>query len=160
MVLYKESVIEHADLWVADSVDHNIITSTGKGTFHGMGLVSIHYSCFICSNSVPRLKDRKKTSSIIQNEIPKWSVETEVWSYLESPVSNSYLFRDVLWFDLANWWFLHSPDNPRPNWNDFTQKYNIPNSCEDIKKHKKSFNIFPTINNYQLIWWELHLLNP
>ena len=27
--------------WVADNVDHNIATLTGKGTFHGMGIISI-----------------------------------------------------------------------------------------------------------------------
>ena len=30
----------HFTQWVADNVDHNIRTLTGKGTFHGMGMVS------------------------------------------------------------------------------------------------------------------------
>ena len=101
MVRYKESVIEHAEdnlleqqedqgfvQWVADNKDHNIIMLTGKGTFHGMGLISIHSSGFICSNSSPYLKGQKKTSTIMQNKggkylavyskFPKWSVKTEV----------------------------------------------------------------------------------
>ena len=30
--------------WVADNVDHNIRTLTGKGTFHGMGIIAISSS--------------------------------------------------------------------------------------------------------------------
>ena len=80
-VPFKESVTEHAKdtmlekqedqglaQWTADKVDRNIITLTSKGTFHGMGLISMHSSGFICSNSVPRLKGRNETSSIIQNK--------------------------------------------------------------------------------------------
>ena len=26
--------------WVADNVDHNLVTLTGKGMFHGMGVIS------------------------------------------------------------------------------------------------------------------------
>ena len=26
--------------WIADNVDHNLVTLTGKGTFHGMGVIS------------------------------------------------------------------------------------------------------------------------
>ena len=26
--------------WIADNVDHNIVTLDGKGTFHGMGIVA------------------------------------------------------------------------------------------------------------------------
>ena len=49
---------------VADNMDHKIITLTGKGNFHGVCLISIHSSGFICSNSVSRLKEQKKTSSM------------------------------------------------------------------------------------------------
>ena len=42
---YKQSAIECSDAqfmqWVGDNVDHNIITLTGKDTFHGMGIISI-----------------------------------------------------------------------------------------------------------------------
>ena len=55
-------------MWVADNMDHNIITVTSKTTFHGIGLTSIDFSGFIYSNSVPRLKEGKKTSSIVQNK--------------------------------------------------------------------------------------------
>ena len=51
---FKQSAIEAIDKgenqegtkdgfrqWVADNVDHNIATLTGKGTFHGMGRVCV-----------------------------------------------------------------------------------------------------------------------
>ena len=31
--------------WPADNVDHNIITLTGKGTLHGMGIISMSDDC-------------------------------------------------------------------------------------------------------------------
>ena len=31
--------------WSADNVDHNIITLTGKGTFHSMGIISMSDHC-------------------------------------------------------------------------------------------------------------------
>ena len=32
---------EHFTQWVGDNVDHNIRTLTGKGTLHGMGIISM-----------------------------------------------------------------------------------------------------------------------
>lgn len=55
VVKYKQSVIQSETLetllseyipgtftqWVADNVDHNVITLDGQGTFHGMGIIAI-----------------------------------------------------------------------------------------------------------------------
>ena len=55
VVRHKQSVVSQQNLdsfamfpfpghftqWVADNVDHNIVTLNGEGTFHGMGLISI-----------------------------------------------------------------------------------------------------------------------
>ena len=38
----KATETEHFMQCVGDNVDHNIQTLTGKGTFHGMGIISIH----------------------------------------------------------------------------------------------------------------------
>ena len=52
---YKQSVVKNETIedlqpecfpgsitqWVADNVDHNIATLDGRGTFHGMGIVSV-----------------------------------------------------------------------------------------------------------------------
>ena len=67
---YKESAIEctvHVQVqtkddqfvqWVADNVDHNIVTLTGKGTFHGMGVISITSkpSSIVTTTAIKRLK--------------------------------------------------------------------------------------------------------
>ena len=47
---------------------HNIMTLTRKGTSRSMGPISIHSSGSICSNLVPRLKERKEKSNILQNK--------------------------------------------------------------------------------------------
>ena len=55
VILHKQSVVRQQNLetfamfpfpghftqWVADNVDHNIVTLNGEGTFHGMGLISV-----------------------------------------------------------------------------------------------------------------------
>ena len=38
----EATVTEHFRQWVGDNVEHNIRTLTGIGTFHGMGIISIH----------------------------------------------------------------------------------------------------------------------
>ena len=144
--------------WVADNMDHNIITVTSKTTFHGIGLTSIDFSGFIYSNSVPRLKEGKKTSSIVQNKgINILQLIGNPQSGLSklkfNPILNfqysifilSEMYCDLIWH---SGWSLQLPNKSRPNWNDFMQKATIPNSCEDIKK---IFNILPTSNRYQPI---------
>ena len=55
--------------WVTDNVDHNIVTLTGKGTFHGMGIISITYPhSRYNQQTVARLKHGKKTSEAIKNK--------------------------------------------------------------------------------------------
>lgn len=78
---YKESAIENADLpptqnnddkftqWVADNVDHNLVTLTGKGTFHGMGIISVISKAEIRYTAVKRLKERKKASIFVKEEV-------------------------------------------------------------------------------------------
>lgn len=40
----ENGTTDNADIeftqWVSDNVDHNIVTLDGKGTFHGMGIIS------------------------------------------------------------------------------------------------------------------------
>ena len=79
VVRYKGSAIEHGKntpvekseafvQWVADNVDHNIVTLTGQGTFHGLGMISIKSSVNATAPSVPRFKQRRKTSDFIENK--------------------------------------------------------------------------------------------
>ena len=44
--------------WVADNVDHNIATLTGKRTFHGMGIICVEKKQVGSFGKVPRLKNR------------------------------------------------------------------------------------------------------
>ena len=44
--------------WVAGNVDHNQITLTGKGTFHGMGVISINSSSLVNDIPVKRIEER------------------------------------------------------------------------------------------------------
>ena len=56
---YKQSVVMDSDTgmrplngftqWVADNVDHTLVTLDGKGTFHGMGIIE----CSIFNEPVP-----------------------------------------------------------------------------------------------------------
>ena len=45
--------------WVADNVDHNIATLTGKGTFHGMGIVCVDSRPMGTFGKIPRLKEQR-----------------------------------------------------------------------------------------------------
>ena len=52
--------------WSADNTDHNQVTLTGKGTFHGMGIISP--STFKMTNDVPVecLMERRKTGDFVK----------------------------------------------------------------------------------------------
>ena len=47
--------------WSADNVDHNIVTLTGKGTFHGMGIISMSDNC-TNTKTIKRLDNKIKSS--------------------------------------------------------------------------------------------------
>ena len=47
--------------WSADNVDRNIITLIGKGTFHGMEIISMSDDCF-STKTIKRLKYMLKSS--------------------------------------------------------------------------------------------------
>ena len=54
--------------WVADNADHNQVTLTNKGTFRGMGVISISTSSTVRNTPVKRIKERAKASSIVKNK--------------------------------------------------------------------------------------------
>ena len=74
LLRYKESAIESSPnhivaifaQWVGDNVDHNLMTLRGKGTFHGMGVISALYGLGknMYTNVIKRNKERRKTSFI------------------------------------------------------------------------------------------------
>ena len=137
--------------WVADNVDHNIVTLTGKGTFHGMGIISVNSSGFTFNDSVPRLKERRKTSSSIchkgidvfqfigssQNGLSKIKFDSIL--QLKSPsIIPSAICYNLIWH---TGWFFRSPENPRPNWNGFMQKATCSNNLK-----KASISFLPIID--------------
>ena len=61
--------------WVADNVDHNINTLTGKDTFHGMGIISATQPGKIRSNKlVTRVQKRKETLEVIKKRVSRFKV--------------------------------------------------------------------------------------
>ena len=49
--------------WVADNVDRNVATVTGKGTFHGMGIICVDSKPTGSYGNIPRLKERQPAVS-------------------------------------------------------------------------------------------------
>ena len=117
--------------WIADNVDHNTITLSGNGTFHGMGLVRVSANRNVFTKGpVPRLKERITASSVTQNR----GVEIQPYCYNRAlndasitlkPVEESHfetpsllLCNNFLWH---HGWFVSSSGDPRPNWSGFLQ---------------------------------------
>ena len=146
---YKQSVIENMDVelseqmqavdeesvfvqWVADNVDHNTATLSGKGTFHGMGNISTSSKPLQGPfGNNPRLQQRKKAGSFTEkrgveifpyfksSEIGqgklKLSPILELNSAITLPLGINYNF---VWHC---GWFSTFNNNTRPNWSGFIQ---------------------------------------
>ena len=52
--------------WSADNVDHNLRTLTGKGTFHGMGIVSMSSREAKTCKAIKRLKKNENIKFAMQ----------------------------------------------------------------------------------------------
>ena len=52
--------------WVADNVDHNQATFTGKGTFHGIGFISASTFQMIKDAPVQGLTEARKASFLLE----------------------------------------------------------------------------------------------
>ena len=150
---YKESAIETSDgnrnenkpefvQWVADNVDHNVITLTGKDTFHGMGIISITQpEQKLQQQQVLRLKHRKKVSDVIKDKgielhsfhgSSKMGLSTLTIHPLHQltiePTTSKEVDYNIFWH--INW-FSSSPEKPRPNWNGFMQSATSKAPVED-----------------------------
>ena len=87
MKLFKQSAIKHEELnkdqpeepeepqtnkfaqWAADNVDHNICIMTGKGTFHGMGIISMRSQSTTSDKPIVRLK-RNEFNGFADTRVP------------------------------------------------------------------------------------------
>ncbi len=146
---YKQSAIEHSKnhdneavyerniwsftQWSADNVDHNIITLTGKGTSHGIAILSMTSYAEESRriHTINRLNKRQPTTSFVQEYgIP-------VINYLGSSMKGHLIFKlqpimqlkspytlppewsyDFLWHST---WFMKSLSTVTPNWLEFMQ---------------------------------------
>ena len=161
---YKQSAIECSNAenrddtpqfmqWVADNVDHNVITLTGKNTFHGMGIISITQPAIQHQHQrVPRLKYRKKISEVIKNKgidllhfvrSSKDGLSTLMLKSIRELTTEPTLSKEVdcniLWHAA---WFSHSLENPRPNWSGFMQSVIDTGPVEE----KSSVSFLPIID--------------
>ena len=128
---YKQSVIQSESLekllteypqgtftqWVADNVDHNVATSSGEGTFHGMGIITV-------STSKDKTHLVRKSRAISRQQRIKVSElykGVSIIQYLSPPEKGLasmiilHLCSDLLWH--SGWIF--SKAKPRPNWSGF-----------------------------------------
>ena len=157
---YKESAIESSPnhivpifaQWVGDNIDHNLMTLTGKGTFHGMGVISALYGLGnnMYTNVIKHNKERRKTSFIDHRGIgilPSGSFKNGLITFTLNPyvqLLSPYTPPDVLNCDML-WktgYLFASKDLPSPNWSGFmqhvTQKFSNPG--------KASINFLPIID--------------
>ena len=143
---YKQSVIQTEDAmevadsfspdtftqFVADNVDHNICTLDGKGTFHGMGIISTSTNRAGMNDSQRmgvRRQKAKKTVDVIKNKgiqlvsyIKTDKLGLSCISYkplqqLQFPyILPTDITTDLLWHTA---YFFHH--NDRPSWSGFMQ---------------------------------------
>ena len=149
--LFKQSASQHKESqpeenltqftqWVADNIDHNICTLTGKGTFHGMGMISIspHFTKSI--KAIKRLKHKEFSgfTDVVDilpfqgsshnglatiNLKPILNLASEVFESLEMNL-------DLLW---QCSWFFSNKESPRPNWSGFMQHSTTSNQASFSK---------------------------
>ena len=119
----KPTETEHFMQCVGDNVDHNIRTLNGKGTFHGIGIISIHSN----SNSNFKAISRRQHKSVTNLADCGVKVEpyygdsyrdlqklyfTSVANLASTTLSAPGMALDLLW---PSAWFFTSRSNPRPN---------------------------------------------
>lgn len=140
--------------WVSDNVDHNIATIDGKGTFHGMGIISC--SVGKTDNSTQRIKRLPKVMGV--DYLPRDSaVQIHRYPYPAAhPLGNltflplellqpSMLRQsseiDLLWHCASLLQGTHS-EIRRPNWNGFMDKITTEKSHPD----KTTVSMLPIID--------------
>ena len=114
VVRFKESAIKSLDSvptednnhfthWVADNVDHNIATLTGKCTLHGMGIISISSSENRATKQkhvIQRLKERTKASSCVStcyNGLSKLELKPSKLIQPVHDLPSAFLNYNLLW---------------------------------------------------------------
>jgi len=135
--------------WVADNVDHNICTLTGKGTFHGMGIISVSSRSIKRNECIKRLKRNefsgfKNAIEIIpfhgSSQCGFMKLKFEQIEYLsDATINTPEKTLDLVW---QTAWFFSSRDSLRPNWQGYMQHTAI--STKEF--HKSSIKFLPIID--------------
>ena len=136
--------------WIANNVDHNSCTLTGKGTFHGMGIISASLKPTRSSSVIRRLK-HKEFSAFTESNVPIISYhgssvvglskfKLKAIRELSSPkVPIPDMNLDLLWQTSS--FFKKSFSNP--NWSGFLQAATKP---KDERFKKESIDFLPIID--------------
>lgn len=136
--MFKQSAIVHANnknevvsvcdvfsQWIADNADHDINTLTGKGTFHGMGIICANSELISDFGKVPRLRKISSSSFIKDRGVEIIPYQKTAKSCLSNIILEPLLFKtmesqmgifNLLWHSA---WLLSTQTNPRPNWSGF-----------------------------------------
>ena len=159
---YKQSAFESTALipaekaevqfiqWVADNVDHNLKTLTGKGTLHGMGVISVSSSSTVRQVAVNRQKEGRKEASFIKergisivnyygqsyirlHKLEFKSIVHQADTHNLTAMEMSY---NLL---LQSSCFFSSPTNPQPNWSGFMQEV----TSDFSRQREDSINFLP-----------------
>jgi hypothetical protein len=121
--------------WVADNVDHNVLTLDGQGTFHGMGIISVStptdmHSPDQLEQAVPRLR-RTRVNALVINRgipvVPYYSSDVRGLSKLSykaiRQLQSPYVLPPSTNLDLVwhSGWLVRDDEHPQPNWSGFMQ---------------------------------------
>lgn len=164
--LFKQSAITQEELnadqteepqtdkfaqWAADNVDHNICTLTGKGTFHGMGIISMSSQSTIPDRSIARLK-KNEFHGFSNTGVPitpyngsskiglsKLNLKS-MRELIIQPSLAPEMSLDLVW---QTAWFFQSIDSHRPNWSGFMQHAT---KHKDKELMKQSIQFLPIID--------------
>ena len=135
------------------TMDHNVATLSGEGTFHGIGMIYIgNDSVGGTFGNIPRLKERQPASTFSNNcgveiipyhhngQIAK-DLKIDLISTITSFKAESRMSTyDLLWHSS---WFLSSEEQPRSNWSGFMQYATI---VAPQKGSYSSIKFLPIIN--------------
>lgn len=145
--------------WVGDNIDHNLQTLDGKGTFHGMGLISVsvplkgNYTSSPHIANFSRLKSKLPVSQLLTNRglpIVHYNkpgrcglveITMREISHLTQSVTVPLLpisSLDTLWHLK---WFFKSDDSPRPNWAGYMQA-----TCTGEHQAAGAVNMLPMVD--------------
>ena len=139
--------------YVADNVDHNVRTLTGKGSFHAMGIIAVTSNqTRTISGNIQRLKERMKAETCTKKLGIKITAYNRSFNsikgniYLKNITMEEYPKDSIIETQKLLWdcgWFFSNDEKPRPHWSGFMQK-SISGTAQFYTKSNVEF--LPIIN--------------